>query len=202
MQRNIKIVGVGGQGVVTAGMAISEAYRIEGINVVMSEIHGLSQRGGSVSVDIRSGNVHSPIIPSSRIDLLLAFEPLEAARFFPTLPAGSTVVMSDERLPPVWLGIRRMEYPDLTGKIESIGKKVRVVSIRAVDMAREAGNYKAVNTVLIGAAFGLDQFGVRKQSLINALKEIIRDRGIEINLKAFEYGIGSVSGMKEISLPS
>ncbi len=189
MQHNIKIVGVGGQGVVTAGIVISEAYRIEGTNVVMSEIHGLSQRGGSVSVDIRTGNVKSPLARYSDIDLLIGFEPLETARYFPVLHDGATVLMSNEKLPPVWLGIRNKEYPDLADLVKSTSSRLNVIEIDAVAMAYKAGNYKSVNSVLLGAAFGLGLLNIQKANFITALKNILGDRGLEINLKAFESGI-------------
>ena len=106
MKYNIIIAGIGGQGVVTCGSLISKAAIHAGLNVVMSEIHGLAQRGGSVSVEVRIGDVSGPIIPNGEGDLLIGLEYMEGVRNIPRMKTGSLVILSKEKLTPVSLSMR------------------------------------------------------------------------------------------------
>lgn len=193
MSPDIKIVGVGGQGVITAGMILSEAYRNEKQNVVMSEIHGLSQRGGSVSVDVRTGDVRSPIPLCSELDLLLAFEPLEGARFRKCLSNGASLIVSDEKLPPVWLGIRRKEYPDIKSLFGTDAERLNIYLINAKELAEQAGGYRMINSVMLGAAFSLGTLELSLDSLKKALTDVLGDRNVDANLRAFQKGAESVA---------
>lgn len=199
MQTNIMISGVGGQGVVTLGLIISQAAILQGEKAIMSEIHGLAQRGGSVSVDVRIGNFHAPIIPSGEVDLTIGTEPIETRRALSRAAKGSRVVMSREKLVPVTLSIHHKEYPEVQGIIDELSENFQVKSIDALSIAEELGNSKAANTALLGFALGsgwlhLDVGKVREQ-----IGKMFSGKALEINLKALEKGLEEAESMAEIS---
>ena len=188
MIKNILISGVGGQGVITAGRIISEAAVSSGINVVMSELHGLSQRGGSVSVDLRMGDVHGPIIPDGDVDVIMGFEPIEAIRAISRAGNRTIVIMNSEKITPISLSMHRMEYPDEEKLKEISGKNVKIMKINGVMIAKKAGNYKAVNSVMIGATLGLDIIPVTMESVKSVMKGIFSGNILQENLKAIDLG--------------
>lgn len=195
MQSNIVISGVGGQGVITLGLMISQIAISQGENVVMSEIHGLAQRGGSVSVDIRIGDFHAPIIPTGDVDLTIGMEPIEARRVLDRARKGSRVIVSTERMVPVSLSIRHQEYPDIEGILSEMSTDFEVREIDAVSIAEESGNYKSANMAVLGFAIGtgwlpLDIGKARKQMARAFPKKVL-----EINLKAFDAGL-KLAGME------
>lgn len=199
MQTNILISGVGGQGVVTLGLIISQAAILQGEKAVMSEIHGLAQRGGSVSVDVRIGDFHAPIIPTGEVDLTIGTEPIEARRALSRASRGSRVILSTEKLVPVSLSIHHEEYPDVEGIINELSDNFEVRSLDALAIANSLGNAKAANTALLGFALGtgwlkLDQEKVREQ-----LGKMFSGKALEINLKAFEKGMEEAKSMAEIN---
>ena len=199
MQTNILISGVGGQGVVTLGLIISQAAILQGEKAVMSEIHGLAQRGGSVSVDVRIGDFHAPIIPTGEVDLTIGTEPIEARRALSRASRGSMVILSTEKLVPVSLSIHHEEYPDVEGIINELSDNFEVRSLDALAIANSLGNAKAANTALLGFALGtgwlkLDQEKVREQ-----LGKMFSGKALEINLKAFEKGMEEAKSMAEIN---
>src|SRR6056297_1460547 len=148
---NITIVGVGGQGVLLASEIISLAALKDGYDVKKSEVHGMAQRGGSVVTNVRFGDkIYSPIIADGEADILLAFEKLEALRWLSYLKEDGKVISSTQRIDPIPVGLGKEEYPeDIIEKINDKGFKVK--SVKALELAREAGSQKIINTVLIGA---------------------------------------------------
>lgn len=195
MKNNIIITGVGGQGVITAGMLISEAANKKGIKTVMSEIHGLAQRGGSVSVDIRMGDVYGPIVPDGDADLLMGFEPIETARHINRAGKKTKIIVNTERIPPISLGIERKEYPDINELIKNMSEYFQVYPIDAVDLARKAGNQRASNVVMVGAAVALGALPLTKEDIIEALRDRFSGKLLEINLEALEMGISAIASM-------
>ncbi len=159
----------------------------------MSEIHGLSQRGGSVSVDVRTGDIRSPIPLCSALDLLLAFEPLEAARFRRCLRDGASVLVSDEKLPPIWLGIRRMEYPDMRSLFGDESERLKVHIVPAKELAESSGGYRMINSVMLGAAFSLGVLEVSIDSIEKSIMDVLGDRNATANLRAFHMGAQSMA---------
>lgn len=189
MQHNIIITGVGGQGVVTLGLIISTASINSGKSAIMSEIHGLAQRGGSVSVDVRIGNYRAPIIPDGDADLLIALEPIEALRALGRIGPGTKVVMSTEKMPPVSLGIRRMEYPPLDRIIGIISKQHEIFPVDAVALARNAGSVKTLNTVIAGFISGLGMLDVPESEMRDTILKTFAGKYADMNGRAFEAGI-------------
>lgn len=189
METNIIVAGVGGQGVVTAGTLISQSALLKGHNVVMSEIHGLAQRGGSVSVEVRIGDVRSPIIPKGEADLILGLEPMEAVRYSDQAGKRTKFLINRETITPVSLSMRGDEYPDIEELIAPLSEKYEVYSIDALPLALEAGDSRAVSTVMVGAAMKLNVIPIDEESTLGALKKRFSPRLFEMNRKALTLGM-------------
>lgn len=184
--KSVMIVGVGGQGTLLASRVLGSAMLSQGVDVKVSEVHGMSQRGGSVVTYVRYGDkVYSPIIAQGEADVLLAFEALEAARYLPWLKPEGTVVVNTQQMDPMPVVTGVAEYPkDILGKVREQG--VKVVALDALGMAEEAGSSKAVNVVLIGAM--AKKLDLPKKVWIDTIKETVPSKFIDMNLKAFELG--------------
>ena len=184
--KSVMIVGVGGQGTLLASRVLGSAMLSQGVDVKVSEVHGMSQRGGSVVTYVRYGDkVYSPIIAQGEADVLLAFEALEAARYLPWLKPEGTVVVNTQKMDPMPVVTGVAEYPkDILGKVREQG--VKVVALDALGMAEEAGSSKAVNVVLIGAM--AKKLDLPKEVWIDTIKETVPSKFIDMNLKAFELG--------------
>ena len=184
--KSVMIVGVGGQGTLLASRVLGSAMLSQGVDVKVSEVHGMSQRGGSVVTYVRYGDkVYSPIIAQGEADVLLAFEALEAARYLPWLKPEGTVVVNTQQMDPMPVVTGVAEYPkDILGKVREQG--VKVAALDALGMAEEAGSSKAVNVVLIGAM--AKKLDLPKEVWIDTIKETVPSKFIDMNLKAFELG--------------
>ena len=182
----VLLCGVGGQGTLLASRVLGSAMLSQGVDVKVSEVHGMSQRGGSVVTYVRYGDkVYSPIIAQGEADVLLAFEALEAARYLPWLKPEGTVVVNTQQMDPMPVVTGVAEYPkDILGKVREQG--VKVVALDALGMAEEAGSSKAVNVVLIGAM--AKKLDLPKEVWIDTIKETVPSKFIDMNLKAFELG--------------
>lgn len=184
--KSVMIVGVGGQGTLLASRVLGSAMLSQGVDVKVSEVHGMSQRGGSVVTYVRYGDkVYSPIIAQGEADVLLAFEALEAARYLPWLKPDGTMIVNTQRMDPMPVVTGVANYPeDILGKVRE--KDVKMVALDALGMAEEAGSVKAVNVVLIGAM--AKKLDLPKQVWIDTIKETVPPKFIDMNLKAFELG--------------
>ena len=186
---NIVIVGVGGQGTLLASRILGAVATAEGFDVKVSEVHGMSQRGGSVVTYVKYGEkVNSPIVSAGNADILLAFEQLEAYRSLPYLKKGGKLLVNTQKTDPMPVITGAMEYPDnIPEKIKEKG--VSTTDIDALALAREAGNEKAVNVVLIGALAANSD--ISKEAFIDAINKTVPPKFLEVNLKAFELGYNS-----------
>ena len=182
---NIMIVGVGGQGTLLASRILGNVAIKAGFDVKVSEVHGMSQRGGSVVTYVKYGEkVHSPIIDKGDADLILAFEELEAYRALPYLKKDGKMITNTQRINPMPVITGAMEYPQ--DIIQKLSNKIQLVAVDALSLAQEAGNIKAVNVVLIGLlAKSMD---VQKEVWTEVLKETVPPKFLDVNLKAFEIG--------------
>lgn len=192
MTKSILLVGVGGQGTILASKILTTGLMEAGYDVKMSEIHGMSQRGGSVSSQVRYGEkVYSPVIEKGSADIVVAFEKMEALRNLDYLREGGTLVVNDEEIPSQSVVIGEEEYPaDVLGEIQKHAENVKVVD--ASSMARSLGNEKAANMVLLGTiihAMGLE--AIRWDAI---LENNIKPRFLELNKKAIQMGMGAVAG--------
>ncbi len=184
--RNILLVGVGGQGTILASKILTSGLMKVGYDVKMSEIHGMSQRGGSVSTQVRYGDkVYSPIVGKGSADVIVAFEEMEALRWLDYLKIGGKMVINEHRIQPVPVNLGTAEYPE--GIIEHLKEKVEVLSFKAADVATELGNPKAMNIVLLGALVkamgGLDDIDWDAEIEAN-----VKPKFVELNKKAFHAG--------------
>lgn len=187
MNKSIMIVGVGGQGTLLASRILGAALLDCGYDVKVSEVHGMSQRGGSVVTYVRYGeNVASPIIEKGEADIVLAFEQLEAARWLEYLKPDGKLIVNTQQIDPMPVVMGAAEYPE--GVIDALrAAGADVEEIDALPMAVEAGTAKAVNVVLIGA-MAKNMQAVSKEKWIDALKASVPPKFLELNLKAFEMG--------------
>lgn len=183
---NILLAGVGGQGILLASEVLSEAMMIAGFDVKKNEIHGMSQRGGSVVSHVRWGEkVYSPIIPEGEVDILFSFELLETSRYLPLLRKDGKVVVNNLKIAPPSVALGKMAYPEDT--IAQLKKSVpETVVVNGLDLALEVGNAKTVNTVLLGALSNI--LDLEKDIWLQALRKMIPERLLDMNLKAFELG--------------
>lgn len=186
MTYNIMIVGVGGQGTLLASRILGQALLDEGYDVKVSEVHGMSQRGGSVVTYVKYGDkVYSPTVEKGEADLILAFEQLEAARWLPYLEPDGKIIVNTQQMDPMPVITGAAQYPEHV--IESLEKTgAQVIAADALSLAVEAGSPKAVNVVLIGLMARRMKFD--KDVWINALKSTVPEKFLEMNLKAFELG--------------
>lgn len=183
---NVMIVGVGGQGTLLASRVLGAAMLAAGKDVKVSEVHGMSQRGGSVVTYVRAGEkVYSPIINPGEADLILAFEQLEAARWLPYLKKDGTVIVNTQKMDPMPVVTGAEQYPE--GILEAIQRAgARLEAVDALALAMDAGSVKAVNVVLIGVM--ARQTDIPKEVWQEAVRTVVPERFVELNLKAFEAG--------------
>lgn len=183
---NILLAGVGGQGILLASEVLSEVCLMAGLDVKKNEIHGMSQRGGSVVSHVRFGEkVYSSIIPEGEVDILFSFELLETCRYLPLLRKDGRIVASNWKIAPPSVALGKQAYPaELTEKIRSQFPNTTIVE--GLDIALEVGNAKTVNTVLLGALSNMLAFD--HALWLTALERMVPPKLLEINLKAFAAG--------------
>ena len=184
--KNCMIVGVGGQGTLLASKLLGRVLLTKGFDVKVSEVHGMSQRGGSVVTYVRWGDkVASPIIDKGEADLILSFELLEAARSAEYLAPDGLLLTNTQETNPMPVITGAMAYPsDLVGKLKALG--CRVDAIDALSLAEQAGSSKAVNIVLIGRLS--TYFDFPEEDWLSALEQSVPARFLEMNKKAFALG--------------
>ena len=187
---SIVMVGVGGQGTILASRLLGDVAVNEGFDVKISEVHGMSQRGGSVITYLRYGDkVYSPITGFGGADYLIAFEQLEAARWLPMLKRGGKLIVSEHRVNPAPVLSGEKKYPDdIERFLEQNG--IDTIKIDALKEAKDAGIIKAANVVMMGAFAHFSEFDVK--SYEKSLENIIPKRFFEGNRRAFMRGYDSV----------
>ena len=185
MSKNIMIVGVGGQGTLLASRILGNAVIEEGYDVKVSEVHGMSQRGGSVVTYVKYGDkVYSPIIDEGEADIILAFELLEAYRALPFLKKGGKMIVNSQEIDPMPVITGAAKYPeDIPSKLAAVAD---VTVVDALAKAEEAGNFKAVNVVLIGVLAKNSE--IPYENWIETIKKTVPAKFLEVNLKAFDMG--------------
>ncbi len=184
--KSIMIVGVGGQGTLLSSRLLGAVLTAKGYDVKVSEVHGMSQRGGSVVTYVKYGDeVYSPIIEKGEADYILSFEQLEAARWLPFLKEGGKLIVNTQKIDPMPVVIGAAEYPG--GVIEAISATGSdITSIDALSLAVEAGSSKAVNVVLMGVLAA--KTDIAYDTWVEAVKATVPAKFLELNLKAFDMG--------------
>ncbi len=183
--KNIWLVGVGGQGTILASKILSEGLIEAGYDVKMSEIHGMSQRGGNVSTQVRFGEkVYSPIIGKGEADLIVAFEKMEALRWADYIKEGGNMVINDYEIPsaPIQMGVAK--YPE--NILEELSSKINIRVFKAAEIAERVGNIKTMNIVLLGALVkSIDLPDIDWEKII---KNNVKSSFVDLNIKAFKEG--------------
>ena len=184
--KNIMIVGVGGQGSLLASKLLGKLFLSRGYDVKVSEVHGMSQRGGSVVTYVRYGDkVYSPIIDKGQADFILSFELLEAARWTEYLKPGGRIVTNTQQINPMPVITGAAQYPQgLVEKMRQAG--IDVDAFDALSLAEEAGSAKAVNIVLLGRLS--KSFDFSQAEWEQAIRESVPPKFLELNLRAFALG--------------
>ena len=185
---NIMMVGVGGQGSLLASRILGSVALNLNYDVKASEVHGMSQRGGSVVTYLKYGEkIYSPVICQGEADVILAFEQLEALRWLPYLKKGGIMIMSTHKVDPAPVITGAMEYPkDIAKTITDAG--VKLIDVDAFSLAVQAGNDKASNVVVIGILAKLMKDSINKDAYVEALRGEINPRFFDANLAAFNLG--------------
>ncbi len=187
MTKNIMIVGVGGQGTLLASRILGNLCMGLGYDVKVSEVHGMSQRGGSVVTYVKYGKdekVYSPIIDKGEADIVLAFELLEAYRAMPYVKKGGKMILNSQKIDPMPVITGAAEYPSEIEK--KISENIDVTAVDALALAKEAGNIKAVNVVLIGVM--AKNTDIPYDKWIETIKVTVPEKFLDVNLKAFDLG--------------
>lgn len=186
MAKSIMLVGVGGQGTLLASRILGNALLAEGFEVKVSEVHGMSQRGGSVVTYIKYGDeVFSPVIEQGEADVIVSFEELEAARWLSYLKKGGKIITNTQQVNPMPVITGAASYPaDILEKIKNAGAEI--IALDALSLAEQAGSAKAVNVVLMGVLSGI--MGFEEKTWKNALEQCVPAKFLEINTKAFDLG--------------
>lgn len=184
--KSIMIVGVGGQGSLLASKLLGRLLVDEGYDVKVSEVHGMSQRGGSVVTYVRFGSrVYSPIIDSGEADLIVSFEKIEAARWLSNLKPDGVIVVNTQQVDPMPVIIGAAQYPEqVLEEMTAAGAKIDAID--ALSLADEAGSSKAANIVLMGRV--AKYFDIPYEKWISALEKTVAEKFLDLNKKAFELG--------------
>ena len=185
MTKNIMIVGVGGQGTLLTSRIIGKTAMRMGLDVKISEVHGMAQRGGSVVTFVRFGEqVFEPVVEEGQADVIIAFERLEAMRYAHYLKKDGVLVVNDCRIDPMTVVIGAAQYPD--NVIENLQKNNNVYRIDGQSIARELGNNKVLNSVVLGysAAF----IGFDKDTWLQTVADTVPQKTVELNKLAFHRG--------------
>jgi len=189
MNKNILLCGVGGQGAILTSKILTEGLIRAGYDVKMSEVHGMAQRGGSVSTQVRYGEkVYSPLFGKGQADVCVAFERMEAVRYAGFLKAGGVCIVNDYRLTPMSVAVGSASYPE--NAIKAMTEAYETIAIPAADIAKEIGNARAMNVVLLGAlvrVLGIEELpGADWEQII---REFVPEKLQGVNLEAFRAGV-------------
>ncbi len=184
--KNIIIVGVGGQGSLLASKILGHLLLNAGFDVKVSEVHGMSQRGGSVITYVRFGDkVYSPVVDKGQADFIVSFEILETARWLSCLKSDGQIVTNTQQIDPMPVITGAAEYPQ--GLVEKIREQgIKIDAMDCLTLARQAGSPKAVNIVLLGRLS--HYFDIAEEAWQNSLKANVPPKFLELNQRAFELG--------------
>lgn len=183
--KNIMIVGVGGQGTLLTSRILGKIILTAGYDVKLSEVHGMAQRGGSVVTFVRYGEkVYEPIVEEGQADVLIAFERLEAARYIHFLKKDGVLILNDQKIDPMPVIIGAAQYPK--NIVEDLSKEYRIEKADAMELALKLGNSRVFNTIVLGLV--AKHLSFSKEEWLDVIAEVVPQKTIEINQKAFMCG--------------
>ena len=189
---NITLTGVGGQGVITAANMLGKAAVRARINVFVSEVHGMAQRGGSVNCTVRLGDVSGPLIPNGSANVILSLEPSEALRFIKYSNKKTKIITDVSPVIPFTVATGDEKYPKLEEIFNELKKYGKLYKIDAAKLAKEAGALITKNVVMLGALAGINILPFKPDFFIETILESIPNKYRNINKKAFELGLRAI----------
>lgn len=185
MTMNIMVVGVGGQGTLLTSRIIGKVALEAGYDVKLSEVHGMAQRGGSVVTFVRYGDkVYEPVVEEGCVDVLISFERLEAQRYAHFLKKDGIIIVNDCKIEPMTVVVGAKTYPE--GIIEKLSAKHTVYTIDAGALAKEIGNSKVLNTIVLGLA--AKHIGFSEEEWLDVVRATVPPKTIDVNTQAFKLG--------------
>lgn len=183
--KNIMVVGVGGQGTLLTSRIIGKTALSLGFDVKLSEVHGMAQRGGSVVTFVRYGeNVSEPVVEEGQVDILIAFEKLEAMRYAHFVKKDGIIIVNDQEIQPMTVVIGASKYPE--NIIETLKQEHKVHVVDGANISKKLGNTKVLNSVVLGASAKF--IGFEKELWLNIVSKTVPQKTIELNTKAFLEG--------------
>jgi len=189
---SIVLTGVGGEGVVTAANLLGKAAVKAKLNVFVSEIHGMAQRGGSVSCTVRIGNVYGPLIASGTADVILSLEPIETLRYIQYTNKNTKIITSINPVIPFTVSVGMEKYPKIDLVFKELSNYGELYKIDAVKIAKDAGSLLTKNIVLLGALAAFDILPFSSEILLETIIDNVPPKYREINKKAFEGGYKAI----------
>lgn len=185
----IYLIGIGGQGTIKTATIIGEAAMNQGLNVVMSEVHGMAQRGGTVITEVKIGKAKSPLLEKNSADMVISFEPAELLRVLDKINKETYIITNNTEIIPFTVSLGISEYPDLNELFLQLNKKINnLYQINAIKLAEEAGHIITANIVLLGIASSVAKFPVKKDAILESIRKNVPATSLEMNLKAFKKG--------------
>ncbi|WP_456478540.1 indolepyruvate ferredoxin oxidoreductase subunit beta [Geoglobus ahangari] len=191
MKVNVLIVGVGGQGVLTTSGLLARAGMYEGLNVVSAETHGMAQRGGSVEVHLRFGDVRAPLIPYGHADFIASLEPVEVLRYGQYMNENTLVLMNTRPISPPSVSTGDARYPsmdEILERVEEVTENIHLIN--ASEIAERLGNIQAANVVMAGALIGLG-LPLSIESVEMAIADVMPEKIRDLNVKALREGFAA-----------
>lgn len=185
MKKDLIVCGVGGQGIILLSKILAATALREGLEIKLSEVHGMSQRGGSVYTMVRMGReVFSPLISYNQADLILSLEKMEVLRWLPYLKEGGEVVLNDYEIQPLPVILGKEKYPEVEGFLRKCGVSFEIYP--ALQIAKELGSVRVANILLLGRA--AQKLPLKKESFEKSIEEMVKPEYRELNLRAFSLG--------------
>jgi len=185
---NIVLTGVGGHGVITAANILGKAALKAKVNVFVSEVHGMAQRGGSVNCAVRMGNVSGPLVANGTADVILSTEPIEALRYIQYSNKNTKIITDLTPVIPFTVSVGMEKYPDIKAVLKELGTYGKLYKIDAVKISKDAGALITKNTVMLGALAAADVLPFKSEILLETILESVPPKFKDMNKKAFEGG--------------
>jgi indolepyruvate ferredoxin oxidoreductase beta subunit len=185
---SIVLTGVGGHGIITAANIIGKAAVKAGVNVFVSEVHGMAQRGGSVNCTVRMGDVSGPLVPSGSADVIVSTEPIEALRYIHFTNKNTKIITDISPVIPFTVSTGEDKYPDIEKVFKELEKYGKLYKIDAVKIAKDAGNLITKNIVMLGALAAVDVIPFKQDILLETILENVPAKYQDMNKKAYENG--------------
>lgn len=189
---NILLTGVGGQGVITAANILGKAALKAKVNVYVSEVHGMAQRGGSVNCSVRMGNVSGPLVASGTANVIISTEPIEALRYVNFSNKNTKIITDINPVIPFTVSVGMEQYPDIEKVFKELNKYGKLYKINAVKIAKNAGAVITKNIVMLGALAATGVLPFKVEILLETILENVPPKFKDINKKAFEDGLKAI----------